>query len=168
MALKFTRGTAPKPIELPCNSSATARSIGKPSNGSRSADSGRGPRSDPQRQAVARAGEELACSHLSLHGWSIVDRNWRCPQGELDIVATRGDVLAFVEVKTRRNPGGVHPAHSVTRAKQRRLARAADAYLQSRRPIAAHWRFDIISIWQVEGTWQVSHIEGAFTPSGAF
>ena len=79
-----------------------------------------------------RAGELRAADHLIAHGYRIVDRNWRCPQGEVDIVAVRGGVLAVVEVKTRRSLAFGHPLEAIDDRKAARLWRLAAAW------IAAH------------------------------
>ncbi|MCM2267807.1 MAG: YraN family protein [Elusimicrobiales bacterium] len=107
--------------------------------------------------------EEQAAGFLRAAGYRIVDRNWACPLGELDIVAVKGDTLVFVEVRARSNPGYGTPAESVTRAKQLKLIRAAQAYLKARRPREESFRFDVIGI--VPGA-APEHIEGAFDAGG--
>src|SRR5690606_2608835 len=74
---------------------------------------------------TGRAGEERAARHLVARGYEILDRNWRCPQGELDIVAERGGMLCFIEVKTRRGLGFGHPFEAIDERKRRRLWRLA-------------------------------------------
>ncbi|HYX97629.1 MAG TPA: YraN family protein, partial [Geodermatophilus sp.] len=66
-------------------------------------------------------GERIAAAHLTDSGLRVLDRNWRCREGELDIVARDGDTLVFCEVKTRRAVGFGHPVEAVGHAKQRRL-----------------------------------------------
>ncbi len=78
---------------------------------------------------LGRAGEDRASAHLLQLGYTILDRNWRCPLGEIDIVAERGDLLAVVEVKTRRSTGFGHPFEAVDARKLRRLWRLARAWL---------------------------------------
>lgn len=79
---------------------------------------------------LGRAGEQRAAEHLIARGYEILDRNWRCPQGELDIVALSGGMLCFVEVKTRRTAGFGHPFEAVDERKRRRLWRLAQAWTQ--------------------------------------
>ncbi|MEV7630961.1 YraN family protein [Microbacterium sp. NPDC089318] len=78
-----------------------------------------------------RAGEERAAQHLSDCGYDVVDRNWRCPQGEIDIVAMRGDLVCVVEVKARRSERFGHPFEAVDERKRERLWRLAFAWAQS-------------------------------------
>lgn len=77
---------------------------------------------------LGRAGEQRAVEHLLDLGYTILDRNWRCAQGELDIVALRGGCLAFVEVKTRRSERYGHPFEAVDARKRRRMWGLAHAW----------------------------------------
>lgn len=88
---------------------------------------------------LGRAGEDRAARHLRERGYEILDRNWRCPQGELDIVALRRGVLAFVEVKTRRTAAYGYPLEAVDVRKKRRLWKLAHAWMQAH-PDEAHGR----------------------------
>jgi putative endonuclease len=83
------------------------------------------------RAETARRGEDAASAYLERIGMILEARNWRCPAGEIDIVAKDGDELVFVEVKTRRSERTGTPDEAVTPAKQRRVARLADAYLRA-------------------------------------
>lgn len=99
------------------------------------------------RQRRAKAGEEAAERALRDAGYEILEQNWRCPHGELDLVARQGDVLCFVEVKAVRGDGAGSPFEKVTRAKQRQVARAAAAYLQEK-ALGEPWcRFDVVGVW---------------------
>ena len=77
---------------------------------------------------LGRAGEQRAALHLEQLGYEILDRNWRCAQGELDIVARSGAMLCFIEVKTRRTIGFGHPFEAIDERKRRRLWRLAHAW----------------------------------------
>jgi len=77
---------------------------------------------------LGRRGEELAARHLQAAGLAIIDRNWRCGQGEIDIVALDADELVFVEVKTRSSTGFGHPLEAITPTKLARLRRLAAAW----------------------------------------
>ncbi|GAA1469581.1 YraN family protein [Microbacterium thalassium] len=77
---------------------------------------------------LGRAGEERAARHLTEQGYAILDRNWRCPGGEIDLVAASGADLVIVEVKTRSGEAFGHPFAAVGAAKQRRLWRLAAAW----------------------------------------
>ena len=90
-------------------------------------------------------GEERACQHLRAEGYRIVARNWRIRFGEIDIVARDGDVLVFVEVKTRTGPGFGGAEGAVGPAKRRRLVAAAKAFLAAYGcELAA--RFDVVAL----------------------
>ncbi|MCA9678162.1 MAG: YraN family protein [Kofleriaceae bacterium] len=93
-----------------------------------------------------RAGEQRAVALLLAAGYVIVERNWRCAVGELDVVARDGDVLCFVEIRTRSRADRGSALETVGAAKQRRLARVAEAYLAIRRPRARAMRFDVVGI----------------------
>jgi putative endonuclease len=100
------------------------------------------------KDAVGRFGEQLAATYLSDAGLSIVERNWRCSDGELDIVARDGPVLIFVEVKTRSSTAFGDPAEAVDRAKANRLRKLALRWLAEHRDIP-YWsqlRFDVVSV----------------------
>jgi putative endonuclease len=96
---------------------------------------------------VGRSGEDLAATWYRSHGYDVLDRNWRCSIGELDIVARRGGLLAVVEVKTRRTEAFGVPALAVTRVKQRRLRRLAASWLAEHRiGRRVEVRFDVASV----------------------
>jgi putative endonuclease len=105
-----------------------------------------------------RQGEELAAAWYTSHGFAVVDRNWRCPTGEVDLVARRGDLLVVCEVKARRTDAFGPPAAAVGRVKQQRLRRLAAAWLAARRVHGVDVRFDVVAVTGVE----VEVIEDAF------
>jgi len=115
-----------------------------------------------ERRELGQIGESLAASYLIGCGWEIVDRNVRYREGELDIVAARGGVLAFVEVKTRRSATFGSPAEAVTWRKQRKIRMLASRYLSERHPRARTIRFDVVDIARDQGGFLVTHLEGAF------
>jgi putative endonuclease len=92
------------------------------------------------------------------NGYSVVDRNWRCRQGELDLVARRGRVVVFCEVKTRSSTAFGAPVEAVTRTKQARLRVLAARWLEESPMAAREIRFDVASV--LAG--QVEVLEGAF------
>jgi putative endonuclease len=93
-----------------------------------------------------RLGEEAAAQFLRERGWKIVARNWRHGRDELDLVAWEGEVLVFIETRTRVAQALVRGYHSVTGRKKRALARAAKAYLRGLPSPPAHFRFDIVEV----------------------
>jgi len=82
-----------------------------------------------QRMGLGHRGEELAAQELQRRGYEIVARNWRCEIGEADIVARRGPVWAFVEVRTRRGEAYGSPEESITPRKQARMRAVAERYM---------------------------------------
>jgi len=100
---------------------------------------------DPRR-VLGAAGEDRAAAWYESRGYVVVDRNWRCRDGELDLVVSRGRTLVFVEVKNRRTNRFGGPAEAVTPAKQQRLRRLALRYLQDTGCRAGELRFDVVAI----------------------
>jgi len=100
----------------------------------------------PARQVLGQRGEAIAAAHLADLGYRIVERNWRCPQGEIDLVTHDGAEWVFVEVRTRHAPS-IDPAiESVTPAKQNRLILASQAYLETHGLDDQPWRIDLVVI----------------------
>lgn len=91
-------------------------------------------------------GEQLACDHLASHGYEIVARNWRCPRGEIDIVARDGACWAFVEVKTRRGRGAGLPEDAITRSKLARLVELGQIYQAENALGEVDWRIDLVAV----------------------
>lgn len=119
------------------------------------------------RAALGTRGEDLAARLLEDRGFRILQRNWRRPEGEVDLVAEDDGVLVFVEVRSRTGDEHGHPLETVNKQKQRRLVRAARLYLQES---AMHWnetRFDVVGIIfpKEGGTPTLMHIEDAFRAS---
>ncbi|MDH4139995.1 MAG: YraN family protein [Coriobacteriia bacterium] len=98
------------------------------------------------RAEIARRGEDAAASYLERCGMTVVERNWRAKNGEIDIVALDGDTLVVVEVKTRRTQSRGTPEEAVTPTKQRRLVRLAEAYLAHTGLTEQALRFDVVAI----------------------
>lgn len=95
-------------------------------------------------------GEDIAAEWYRLHGYAVVDRNWRCRtpdvDGEVDIVASAPGVVVFCEVKSRAGAGFGGPAAAVDHRKQARLRRLAAAWLATHRPGAVQVRFDVACV----------------------
>ena len=119
------------------------------------------------RRAQGDAAEDRACRHLDRSGFTIVERNFRTRGGEIDIVARKGDVLVFVEVRSREVPDFGTPEETVTHAKRLRIVAAARRYLATVPP--SSWRearFDVIAI---EGSGEAAvlrHYSAAFDAKG--
>jgi putative endonuclease len=95
---------------------------------------------------LGQRGEQLAAEKLIASGCEIVERNYRCPEGELDIVARRGGAWAFVEVRTRRGRAFGSPEESITARKKAHLIAAAQSYLQAHNIIDADWQIDLVAV----------------------
>jgi putative endonuclease len=117
---------------------------GSPSARPRRAD----PRPPGPNAVLGRYGEALAVRYLREQGMEVLDRNWRCAHGEVDVVARDGSCLVICEVKTRRSAGFGEPVEAVTVAKARRLRRLAAAYLAGRGEGApvGQVRIDVVGI----------------------
>jgi putative endonuclease len=111
-----------------------------------------------------RAGEQRAAAHLRASGYDIIDANWRCAQGEIDLVAVRGGILAVVEVKTRRSVDFGHPFEAIDRRKAARLWRLAMAWIAAHPDAARGRRLRIDAIGIVgddPATAALEHLEDA-------
>ncbi len=97
------------------------------------------------RRQLGESGERRAAEHLRRHGYKIVQQNWRNASGELDIIATSGKELVFIEVRTLETANYGFPEESVGPRKQRQLARLAAAYVQHAH-YEGDWRIDVIAI----------------------
>jgi putative endonuclease len=96
--------------------------------------------------ALGAQGEELAAEFLRSAGMEIVERNWRCRYGELDLIVRDAEVTAFVEVKTRSGLGFGTPAEAVTFPKQQRIRRLALLWLHEQAGPWRHIGFDVVSV----------------------
>jgi putative endonuclease len=119
------------------------------------------PTSPGERRMVGGRGEDIAAAWIEALGWPIAARNVQFRCGELDIVAWDGDQLVFVEVRARVTGTGLLGAHTVMRAKQQRLIRAAQLYVQRHVRGRFSSRFDVMSVDLVQGR-VVEHFRGAF------
>jgi putative endonuclease len=109
-------------------------------------------------------GERIAAAYLTDAGLRLLDRNWRCRDGELDIVAREGDALVFCEVKTRRGTGYGYPVEAVTVTKQRRLRILAQRWLAAHDEHAPDLRFDVVGILvRPSQPALVTHLRAAFS-----
>ncbi len=105
-------------------------------------------------------GEEAACHYLQKKGFTILARNYRCPCGEIDIIAQDAKTLVFAEVKKRATNAFGGPLAAVTGAKQRKITHAAECYIKENTPKFDSIRFDVVCL--LAG--QITHIPNAFSP----
>jgi putative endonuclease len=107
-------------------------------------------------------GESLAAEFLRNKGCRLVERNFRCAVGEIDLIVRDGKTLVFVEVKSRRGLRYGLPQEAVSTAKQRRLTRLAQWYLQDRRLEKHPARFDVVAVTWSDGKPELTWIVNAF------
>lgn len=117
-----------------------------------------------ERRELGRQGEDLAVQFLTDRGLVVLHRNWRCREGELDIIATDGlGRVFFCEVKTRRGEGFGTPAESVTQGKRRRIRRLARLWLSENTTGWRRLQFDVIGVlWPSGGEPQLTYYPQAF------
>lgn len=111
--------------------------------------------------ALGRYGEEVAAAHLQAQGMVILDRNWRCDVGEIDIVAREGSTLVICEVKTRSSVEFGSPLQHLTARKLRRLRQLCYRWLMDRQVHAPAIRIDVIGVMQTaKGAPRIEHLRG--------
>ncbi|PID52816.1 MAG: YraN family protein [Micrococcales bacterium] len=114
------------------------------------------------RQQIGRHGEDLACAHLNGLGMTVLERNWRCAHGELDLVMDDAGTVVAVEVKTRRSTGFGDPVEAVTPQKLARLRSLLGLWLAAhpgtgRRPV----RVDVVGVFMPrDGEPRLRHLKG--------
>jgi putative endonuclease len=99
-----------------------------------------------RRQDTGTLGEKMAAGFLKERGFRILQTNYRCPEGEVDIVARDKDCLVFVEVRTKRGSEFGSPEESITATKMDRLRRVAEHYRQTHSDVPNSWRIDVVAI----------------------
>jgi len=121
----------------------------------------------PRGHRIGRSGESEAVTALEGAGYRILARNYRNPFGEVDIIAAEGDVLVFVEVKTRSSLRYGLPRDAITAAKHRKLARTASHYLMANTAADCAYRVDVVEVAVLRGQVAgVRLIRGAFSLEG--
>ncbi|HEU0087865.1 MAG TPA: YraN family protein [Pseudonocardiaceae bacterium] len=112
---------------------------------------------------LGRQGEDLAAEYLAATGLVVLSRNWRCREGELDLVATDCERLIVCEVKTRSGTGYGEPSEAVTPAKAARIRRVTAEWLRAHRVGWCEIRFDVLAVlYPQDGPVTVEHLRGAF------
>jgi putative endonuclease len=111
-----------------------------------------------KRRDTGLRGEQLACDLLNKNGYQIVERNFRCRRGEVDIIARQENTLVFVEVRTKKGHNFGSPEESITPTKMEHLRNTAAYYRQNHEGLPESWRIDVIAIeMNIQG--QVERIE---------
>jgi putative endonuclease len=113
-------------------------------------------------QPFGRYGEQLAVKHLQAAGYEVITTNWRCPLGEIDIVAQKDNILVFVEVRSRHADNTEASFESINTRKQTKLAALANAYIDAHKLDEMVWRIDVIGVAIPHaGKAIIEHIEDA-------
>jgi putative endonuclease len=113
------------------------------------------------KDALGRYGEDVASRYLAEAGLVVLERNWRCSAGEIDIVAREGSALVVCEVKTRRDDAFGGPYSGITPAKLSRLRRLAADYVRSLNCSVPEIRVDVVAVWASgRGAPRVEHLRG--------
>jgi putative endonuclease len=120
--------------------------------------------SQQERGKRGRRAEKAVARRLWWEGYRILERNYATRSGEVDIIARKGDTVAFVEVRSRQEGSEVPPRDTVTYAKQKRIHSAASAFLKAKRLNEVSVRYDIAEVWLNDRgrPQQIEIIEGAF------
>jgi putative endonuclease len=115
----------------------------------------------PRNDSLGSYGERVAAQRLVEDGMVLLDRNWSCDLGELDLVLRDGEVLVFCEVKTRTSAAYGHPLEAVTPVKARRLRRLAARWIQDHDVHAPGIRIDVVGVLvEGRGAAQLEHVRG--------
>ena len=109
---------------------------------------------------IGNKGEKEACKYLKKNGYEILERNYTKFFGEIDIICKKDDVIAFVEVKSRKNDDYGYAADYVTKSKQEKIIKTAKAYISTNSLHNYYFRFDVIEIYFED--FKINHIENAF------
>lgn len=111
------------------------------------------------KKDLGNSGEQIAVEYLEKIGFKILNRNFYCKQGEIDIVARDGDEVVFIEVKTRTNTNFGNPSEAVDYRKQKHIYKSAKYFLCKYKMLDAHIRFDVVEVLVKDGRFNVNHIK---------
>ncbi len=117
---------------------------------------------DQGRLLKGKEGEDLAVKYLKRAGFRIVERNFRCRQGEIDIIAKDGNTLVFLEVKTRTSASYGNPEAAVDHAKQKKISLVSLQYLQSKNIVDFPVRYDVVAVEMSSAGHHIQLIKDAF------
>ena len=117
---------------------------------------------DTQKITTGKEGEKIAAEYLKKNGYQIIEINYRCPIGEIDIIAKEKNDLVFVEVKTRKSIELGYPEQAVGMRKQKKMSQLALWYLQKRKIADTNARFDVVAITLIPEKNEVKLIQNAF------
>ena len=111
------------------------------------------------KQELGKIGEEYATQYLIEKGYQIIQRNFQCRQGEIDIIAKEGKEYVFIEVKTRQNLHYGMPAEAVTPVKEKHIWNASKYYIYSHKLENKFIRFDVIEVYKRKNQFYINHIK---------
>ena len=114
-----------------------------------------------ERHVLGKTGEEIATQYLIENGYKLIIRNFRCIQGEIDIIAKDKDEIVFIEVKTRKNTNYGTPVDAVDKRKQKHILNACKYYIYINKLEKRKIRFDVIEIYKKE-KFYINHIKNIF------
>ncbi len=115
-----------------------------------------------QRQRIGKSGEKLVVRYLKKKGYKVLEQNYTCPVGEIDIIVLDKKTIAFVEVKTRRSLSYGSARLSITHHKQKKISMAALYYLKSTHQMDQRGRFDVVTVLYTDQEQAIDHIQNAF------
>lgn len=115
-----------------------------------------------ERHITGRVGEDLAIKYLQSKGYKIIERNFECRQGEIDIIAKDKEEIVIIEVKTRKCLEYGKPAEAVDNNKRKHIYKAAEYYLYIKRLEKAYVRIDVIEVYIKENKYYINHIKNIF------
>lgn len=116
-----------------------------------------------ERHETGRIGEDISVRYLEQIGYTIIERNFECKQGEIDIIARDKEELVFVEVKTRSSALYGQPKEAVDKTKKKHIYRSAEYYVYAKHLENKPIRIDIIEVYKKRGKFMVHHIKQAIT-----
>lgn len=112
-----------------------------------------------QRHEIGKIGEDLAVKYLEQNGYKILERNFECRQGEIDIIAIEKEEIVFIEVKTRTNQKYGKPIDAVNQTKQKHLIKSVQYYIYNRHLEDEFIRIDVIEIYMYGNKYRINHIK---------
>ncbi len=114
------------------------------------------------KMRTGKKGEDIAVAYLKSRGYQIIERNYRCPLGEIDVVARDRDTIVFVEVKSRKSQEFGDPQLAVVKGKQKKISRISLMYLKEKNLYPCDARFDVVAIKMLPDGNTIDLIQNAF------
>lgn len=115
-----------------------------------------------QKQVIGKYGEQIAAKYLQDRGYQIIEQNWRCDLGEIDLIAKNKSTIVFVEVKTRNGVGYGHPFEAITKTKVHRMRQLAAAWCAQHEKSGFQIRLDAVAVLIRDGRVAIEHLKQVF------